>query len=78
MLKRLSELLPGDHAIIAQLDDTPYRSKMIEMGCYPGEELVVSKIAPLGCPLAIYISGYELSLRKNEAEHILVETKNEP
>lgn len=74
MLKKLSELLPGQTAVIAQLDETPYRSKMIEMGCYPGEEVKVSKIAPMGCPIAIYISGYELSLRKNEADHIMVET----
>ncbi len=76
MEKHLSELKPGEKAIIKFIDDTPFRSKLIEMGCYPGEEISVSKVAPLGCPFAIYISGYELSLRKNEAENILVETIN--
>lgn len=76
MEKHLSELKPGEKAIIKLIEDTPFRSKLIEMGCFPGEELSVAMVAPLGCPFAIYVSGYELSLRKNEAYHILVDTLN--
>lgn len=76
MEKHLSELHPGDKAIIKTIVDGPFRSKLIEMGCFSGEEVSISKIAPLGCPFAIYISGYELSLRKNEAYQILVDTLN--
>lgn len=76
MEKHLSDLKPGDKAIVKAIALGPFRSKLIEMGCLDGEELVVSKIAPLGCPFAIYISGYELSLRKNEAYQIMVDTLN--
>lgn len=44
----------------------------MEMGCVPGERIYLEKIAPLGDPISIKISGYSLSLRLNEAEHINV------
>jgi ferrous iron transport protein A len=37
------------------------------MGCIPGEEIEVVRIAPLGDPMAIMVAGYQLSLRKEEA-----------
>ena len=43
------------------------------MGCIPDEEISVELTAPLGDPIAIQVAGYHLSLRKEEAEHILVE-----
>ena len=46
--------------------------KLMEMGCLPGEEIVVEQIAPLGDPISVRIAGYSLSLRKNEARQILV------
>ncbi len=42
------------------------------MGCLPGEKIMVEKVAPLGDPVSIAVAGYTLSLRKNEAGHILV------
>jgi ferrous iron transport protein A len=72
----LSELKPGEHAIIKSIADNAMKTKLIEMGCFPGEELYITKIAPLGCPFAIYVSGYELSLRQNEAMNIVVERLN--
>jgi ferrous iron transport protein A len=45
----------------------------MEMGCVPGELVKVEKIAPLGDPISILVAGYNLSLRKTEAEHIWVE-----
>ena len=48
--------------------------KLMEMGCVPGETVCVEKIAPLGDPISIRVSGYLLSLRINEAETILVES----
>ena len=45
----------------------------MEMGCLPGEEIELEKIAPLGDPICVNVAGYHLSLRINEAEHILVE-----
>lgn len=43
------------------------------MGCIPGEIVVVEKIAPLGDPISIRVSGYSLSLRMDEANQILLE-----
>ena len=46
------------------------------MGCVPGESILMEKIAPLGDPISVSVAGYRLSLRLNEAEHILVELSN--
>ena len=43
------------------------------MGCVPGETVTVEKIAPLRDPISIAVAGYTLSLRLDEARHILVE-----
>jgi ferrous iron transport protein A len=72
----LSELKPGQKAVIKSIAENEMRTKLMDMGCFPGEELYITKIAPLGCPFAIYISGYELSLRLNEAMNIVVERLN--
>lgn len=42
------------------------------MGCIPGEAVKIDQIAPLGGPIAISVSGYNLSLRIEEADNILV------
>ncbi len=72
MNKRLSELKPGQKAIIKHFDNQEIHLKLMEMGCLPGEKLTVEQKAPLGDPVSITISGYTLSLRLNEADHIIV------
>jgi Fe2+ transport system protein FeoA len=47
----------------------------MEMGCLPGEIVVIEQVAPLGDPISIRIAGYSLSLRLNEADHVILETK---
>lgn len=42
----------------------------MDMGITPGVDVEVVKVAPLGDPIEINLRGYELSLRKDEAEHI--------
>ncbi|HET9745746.1 MAG TPA: FeoA family protein [Chitinophagaceae bacterium] len=69
---RLSELRPGQEAVINEFDNSDIFLKLMEMGCVPGEKIFLEKIAPLGDPISIKISGYSLSLRLNEAQHILV------
>lgn len=69
---KLSDLKPGQEAIISQFDNNDIFLKLMEMGCVPGERIYVEQIAPLGDPISIKISGYSLSLRLNEAEHIAV------
>ena len=69
---RLSELKAGERAIIKEFESSDLELKLMEMGCLPGEEIIVEQIAPLGDPISIRIAGYSLSLRKNEANQILV------
>jgi ferrous iron transport protein A len=46
---------------------------MMDMGITRGAEVLVRKIAPLGDPIEVNIRGYELTLRKAEAENIIIE-----
>lgn len=71
--KRLSDLHVGSSAIILSIDNTDIYLKLMEMGCMPGEHVKVDQMAPFGDPIAITVSGYNLSLRLDEAKHILVQ-----
>jgi ferrous iron transport protein A len=72
MNTKLSQLRPGQKAIIKHFDNQEIHLKLMEMGCLPGEEITVEQRAPLGDPVSISIAGYTLSLRLNEADHIIV------
>ncbi len=73
MYKKLSEVKIGHKVIIKSFLNDEIFLKLMEMGCVPGEEVYVEKIAPFKDPISIIVSGYKLSLRLDEAEHILVE-----
>ncbi len=73
MIVRLSELKPGQEGIIKEFNSNDIFLKLMEMGCVPGERILMEQVAPLGDPISVNVSGYHLSLRLNEAEHILVE-----
>jgi len=73
MMRPLAKLKKGQEAVIKLFTNKDLSNKLIEMGCLPGERVILSKIAPMGCPLAIHVAGYELSLRKEEADAIMVE-----
>ena len=75
MIVRLSELKPGQEGIIKEFNNNEIFLKLMEMGCVPGERILLEQVAPLGDPISVSVSGYHLSLRLNEAEHILVEIK---
>ncbi len=76
MIIRLSELKPGQEGIIKEFKSNELFLKLMEMGCVPGERILLEQIAPLGDPISVNVAGYHLSLRLNEAEHIFVEIKN--
>lgn len=76
MLKKLSELQTGESGIIDSFTNNDIFLKLMEMGCVPGEKVTVDMIAPLGDPISIQVSGYRLSLRLNEAEHIFILQNN--
>ncbi len=69
----LAELQKGQKAVIRSFTNDTLSTRLIEMGCLPGEEILLSKKAPLGCPYAIKVAGYELSLRKEEAATVLID-----
>ena len=51
----------------------PVRKRIMDMGITKGVEIFVIKVAPLGDPIEVTVRGYELSLRKVDAEMIEVE-----
>ena len=69
---RLSDLKAGERATIINFESSDLELKLMEMGCLPGEEIIVEQIAPLGDPISVRVAGYSLSLRKTEAKQILV------
>lgn len=70
---KLSELKQGQRGRIQSFQTDELELKLMEMGCLPGEEVVVEQVAALGDPISIRISGYSLSLRRAEAAEILVD-----
>ncbi|MCK9181419.1 MAG: ferrous iron transport protein A [Fibrobacteraceae bacterium] len=68
-----SQLKPGDSAEILDYRDTDehYKSKLLAMGLVRGTRLKVLQVAPLGDPVEVSVLSYRLSLRKKEA-NILV------
>lgn len=73
IMTKLSELKPGQKAVIKSFTNTETYLKLMEMGCVPGESILIEQIAPFGDPISVKVSGYFLSLRLNEAEDIEVE-----
>jgi len=76
MTTKLSELKQGQRAIIKRFTNNETYLKLMEMGCVPGESILLEQIAPFGDPISVKVSGYVLSLRINEAEQIEVEVIN--
>ena len=73
---KLSDLKPGQEAVITHFENNEIFLKLMEMGCVPGERILVEQVAPLGDPISVSISGYQLSLRLSEADNIMVDIIN--
>ena len=69
----LSQLKAGERGRIKGFESSELELKLMEMGCIPGELVIVEQVAPLGDPISIRISGYSLSLRRSEANQIILE-----
>jgi len=62
---------PGDTVTVAKLvGDGAARRRIMDMGVTKGTSVQVRKVAPLGDPVEITIRGYELTLRREEAQHV--------
>lgn len=73
-MKTLREIPCGQAARVKKLTgEGAVRRRIMDMGITKGVEVFVRKVAPLGDPLEVTVRGYELSLRKADAEMIEVE-----
>lgn len=75
MLHQLGQLAVGDEAIVSGFAQgaKEYRAKLLAMGLTKGIKLHVTRVAPLGDPIEISVRGFSLSLRRDEANAVLVE-----
>lgn len=77
MVEHLKNIEPGQRARVLKLHgDGAVRRRLMDMGITRGVEVCVRKVAPLGDPIEITVRGYELSLRKADAQQIEVERLN--
>ncbi|WP_177920505.1 ferrous iron transport protein A [uncultured Eubacterium sp.] len=73
-MKTLKEIKVGQSAIIKKIHgDGALKRRIMDMGITKGVEVNIRKVAPLGDPVEITVRGYELSIRKADAELIEVE-----
>jgi ferrous iron transport protein A len=73
-MQTLKDVKTGDTIHVTKINgDGALRRRIMDMGIVKGVEVFVRKVAPLGDPIEVSIRGYELSIRKADAELILVE-----
>lgn len=72
--RSLKELMPGEEAKVIRVEaQGALKRRIMDMGLTRGTKVIFRKVAPLGDPIEITVRGYELSIRKDEAAHIIVE-----
>lgn len=69
----LSDLKPGNQAKISTISDEFLGSKLMDLGCYVGQTIELTNIAPLGCPVAFKIMDSIITLRLADAKKIQLE-----
>lgn len=71
----LKDLKPGQKGRVVQIDSKgALKRRLVDMGITPGVTIMIRKVAPLGDPIEINLRGYELTIRKAEAESIYILT----
>ena len=72
-MKTLKDVKIGETAIVTKLNGMgALRRRIMDMGITKGTSIYLRKVAPLGYPIEVTVRGYELSLRKEDAENIIV------
>ncbi len=70
-MKLLKDLKPGEKGVVQKITAAGgLKRRIFDMGLTPGTEVAVRKVAPFGDPMECTVRGYELSIRKAEAESI--------
>lgn len=73
----LSQLCPGQRATIVRVvGNGQVRRRYLEMGFVRGETVDVERVAPLGDPIEYRLKGYHISLRRADAQNILVDSSD--
>ena len=73
-MKTLKDVAVGQTVTVKKLSgEGPVKRRIMDMGITKGGEIYVRKVAPLGDPVEVTVRGYELSLRRADAEMIEVE-----
>ena len=73
-MKTLNQTACGQTVTVVKLHgEGPVKRRIMDMGITKGVEVYVRKVAPLGDPIEVTVRGYELSLRKADAQMIEVE-----
>lgn len=71
--RQLKDLSPGEQGKVVRVEaEGALKRRLMDMGLTRGTTVTFRKVAPLGDPIEITVRGYELSIRKDEAAHILV------
>ena len=74
IMKKLNEIPVGQTVVVKKITgEGPVKRRIMDMGITKGVSIYVRKVAPLGDPIEVTVRGYELSLRKADAEMIEVE-----
>ncbi|MBO6107973.1 MAG: ferrous iron transport protein A [Eubacterium sp.] len=74
-MAKLRDAVIGSTCTVKKIDGAgPVKRRIMDMGITKGTELYIRKVAPLGDPVEITVRGYELSLRKEDADIIEVES----
>lgn len=77
MEKKLSEFTMGEEGAVNKVEgEGRIRRRLFDMGITPNATIVMRKKAPLGDPIEVTVRGYELTLRKSEAECVLMTVKD--
>ena len=73
-IRTLKEAKCGDTVTVTKLGgEGALKRRIMDMGITKGTSIFVRKVAPLGDPVEVTVRGYELSLRRSDAENILVD-----
>lgn len=73
---RLDQLKVGEEGKIMEVNATSrIKKRLLGLGLVPGEKIKLERIAPLGDPIEIFVKGFHLSLRKEEASGVMVEVE---
>lgn len=76
MEKLLNGFAPQERGRVKRVDaEGKIRRRLFDMGVTPGAEIVMRKVAPLGDPIEVTLRGYELTLRRSEAQAVVMEVE---